>query len=125
MTLRSDLFDYVTTDGGISALISSRFYWLQFPEDVEYPAVRYLIASRERTAAHDGPTELNTVRVQMDVLAESGDDAEGVAEALKTALDGFKSGNLSGFMVNEIDDFEGADNLWRVTHEYLVHHVAN
>ena len=124
MTLRSDLFDYVTNDGGISALIATRFHWLQLPEQVTYPATRYLVVSRNPNTAHDGDTGLQTVTVQIDVIAENDSDAEAVADAFKSALNGFKSPPLSGFMTNEFDSFEEADNLWRVTQEYLVHRVS-
>jgi len=124
MSLRSDLYDYITADGSIVALIGTRFYWLQLPENVTYPATRYFVVSRQRTAAHDGSTGLDTITIQIDILAEDDGQAESVSTAFKAALDGFKDSPLSGLMINEYDQFEGEGNLWRVTHEYLIHRVS-
>lgn len=124
MTLRTDLFDYVVADAGVSALIDTRFHWLQLPESVTYPAARWFVVSRGGHTGHDGPAGLQTVNVQVDVIGESDGDAESVGEAMKAALDGVKSGSLSSIMINETDTFEDADNLWRITQEYLVHHAG-
>lgn len=126
MTLRIALFDLATNNGGISALISTRFYWRQLPEAIIYPACRYMVVSSERTTAHDGATGLEIASIQIDVIGETSASCRALAAAVKAALDGVKDATygIKSMRTNELDEFEEADNLWRIVLEFLVQYVA-
>ena len=125
MTLRTALFDLATNDGGISALIGTRFYWRQLPEAITYPACRYMMVSADPQTAHDGATGLEIASVQIDVIGETSASCRALNTAIKAALDGVKDATygIKSMRTNELDEFEEADNLWRIVLEFLVQHV--
>ncbi len=128
MTVRTDLRTYAIAQASISALIDTRFYWMHLPEGVTYPAVRSLIVSRERATVHAATPAaakagIETMRIQLDLFAENGDDSESLAEAFKTELDGLRVDNLAGvLLINELDEYDDENNVFRIIQDYMVHY---
>lgn len=125
MTLRTAVFDLATNDSGISALISTRFYWRQLPEAIAYPACRYMVVASDRTTAHSGPTGLDIASIQIDCIGETSASCRALVAAVKTAFDGVNNPTygIKSMRTNELDEFEEADNLWRIVLEFLVQFV--
>lgn len=124
MTFRTDLFDYVTGDAPIAAIIGTRFYW-QVIRGATYPASRYLVVTRPRNTAHDGPIAVQTFDIQVDHFASDDADIDSLITAFDTILNGVRSSgdNIDGAMkTNETDLFQDSDELFRVTQEFRIHH---
>lgn len=122
MSFRTALHTKLGTISGLTALISTRYYYQQLPPGVTLPALRWFVVDLNRATAHDGSAGNEIRRVQFDIFAEEGDDADAVAEALKAGLGGFKGSDLSGKVMTELDRFLQDDQTWIIQQDYLLHY---
>jgi len=126
VTVETDIRTRIVADGTISGLVATRVYPLVLPQKPTYPAIRYGRISGPRSQLLDGPSEWGFARVEYDSWATSYTGAQTLAAAVRSSLNGF-IGTLSGRSVvirleNERDDFEEADELYRVIQDYIVLH---
>lgn len=128
MSLEIALYSKVTGDSGISALMGNRFYPLRLPQNkngLVLPAGVYRVLNPRRTLAHDGPVDFERVRVQIDIYAETYQNLKTIAEAFKSALNGF-SGTVGTTEIhiiefsNEIDFWADLTESYRVTQDYMI-----
>ena len=99
MGLPEVVYARCTAHVGTAALIGTRCYPNVLPENVVYPAIRFLRVSDDNAAYRDhdgGPTPRSVARVQFDCIAETHDDAADVADQLYQAWDGYKDGCTVG-----------------------------
>ena len=95
-------------DGTVAGLVGQRVYPLVLPTRAALPAVVYQRISGVRVASHDGPSELARPRFQFACIGSTYAGAKTVANAVRTALDGY-SGTVSEVQVfvalleNEVD----------------------
>jgi hypothetical protein len=113
MTLSQIVFARMTTHAGVAALIGTRCYPRRLPENVVYPAVRYIGPvsnddSNYRT--HDNvnvPVKRSVARVQFDCYDTTSDGAELLANQVVAAWSGYQASDCSvgyAFKMNEIAD---------------------
>jgi hypothetical protein len=93
MTLRTDIYSRCTGHAGTAALIGTRCYPDQLPENVTYPALSYALVSADNSTYrdHDGATDREVSRVQFNCYDDTGDDAAALADQLRSAWDGYSS----------------------------------
>jgi hypothetical protein len=101
MSIETGLYSELTGDAGVSALVSTRIYPLQVPQDVAMPAVAYQQISGSPEYAHDGDSGLNWARFQFTCQAETYAGAKALAVAVKAALSG-ASGTMDDTTVDVI-----------------------
>lgn len=90
MSFKSDLYDYITADAGVSALISDRLYAGYAPESTATEP--YIVSSRissEGTNHMEAASKVAVDTWQFDIWASTDESREAVSEALREALDGF------------------------------------
>lgn len=125
--LEEALFDYLSNDPGLSALVETRIYPTKIPEPGIFPAVAWNRISARRTRTYDPYEDFDaftTARVQIDSWANSFDEAVEVGEAVLAALSGY-GGIMSGALVtahalNEFDDHDSGVKLWRRSLDFEV-----
>jgi hypothetical protein len=119
----------------VAAIVGDRVYPLVLPgkpgtEEVRkyVPSVTYQRVSSTRVAGTlQGPSELVGARIQVDAWADSYATVKHLADAIRSAVDGFK-GTAGGkdiqgaFLEIDFDQFEPDVRLWRVTQNYRVYH---
>lgn len=122
MSLKRDLWLYLTTHPEVSALIAGRLYPERLPETPALPAATYLQVSSMPTYAHDGPTGWGRARVQLDAYAETPLEAEEVADALSAALAGWHGADrhYAGFEETRADTPEPELGRYRVTLDAMI-----
>ena len=114
MTFRSDLFEYLDADTGLTTVVASKIYPHLAPTDVALPYITYQqIAnpSEHHTAA---AAAIARPTIQFDCWANSDVELESVTEALRNALDGFQHTNIGSgptdvkavFVESQFDDIE-------------------
>lgn len=103
MMLEEALYDYITSDNTVSGIIGTRLYPAVLPEGVDLPAMAYQRISRDGMIAHDGPTGLATVRIQLTMQAQSYLTLRSLADAVRVLFDGIRGeiGGEDGVMVHE------------------------
>jgi hypothetical protein len=113
-----------------NALLAGRVYPGVIDNGRGFPAMAVTRASTEANATKTGVSNVDFVRVQLDIFAKTYGEAEDVSEAVRTALD-FYSGSVvsGGDTVNvdhidylgTVDNFENTPELHRVIAEYIMH----
>ena len=125
--LENAMFDYLSTDATLSALVDTRIYPAKLPEPVTFPAIAWNRISAERVATYDAFDDYDAfvyTRVQFDAWAETYDEAMAVGEALLAALSGY-GGVMSGELItahaiNEFDDHDSQTKKFRRSLDFRV-----
>ena len=83
------LFDLLTNDVDVSAIISNRMYPIQLPQESLLPADTYQRSSVERPATVDeGPIDCRFERIQLDLFSNSFSNQRDLAVKIRNLLDG-------------------------------------
>lgn len=123
MTAEQALFELLTHDAGMSAIVGDRVYPVRLPDEVILPALVYMKASCIRYASHGGPSKLASSRFQLDCYSADYLEAKRLALAAVAALHGKKGGDIqAAFNDNETDGFSADDGIFRVTADILIWH---
>ena len=123
MTAEQALFELLTHDAGVSAIVGDRVYPVRLPDEVVLPAMVYAKVSCIRYASHGGPSKLASSRFQLDCYSADYLEAKRLALAAVVALHGKKGGDIqAAFNDNETDGFSADDGVFRVTADILIWH---
>ncbi len=92
MSLGQGLYDHLTADPAVTALIDKRFTPAPALQGGATPYAVYQMIDivRDRTRSLDGPNPLVRARVQINVYAEMLIDAQPASTAIRKALDGYR-----------------------------------
>ncbi len=83
MSVETDVFDALTGDAGVSALVSTRVYPQKLPEDVTFPAIAYRYIDSVDYAGLKA-----AVRMQIDIYAATYSAVKDIRDAVRTMVDG-------------------------------------
>lgn len=115
MVIEEALYEHLKTNAGVSALVGSRIYPIEAPQEATQPYIVYQRISGPRLRSHGGPSGLAHPRFQFTGVAATYPSLRSVMNALRAAFDGFR-GVMGGgggvdvggcFVENEIDSEEG------------------
>ena len=117
MTIQSMLFDRLTTESGVSALVGARVYPGLLPQKATYPAISY---GRVSNSGQWGTGTHRESRFQFDCWAKTNVDVVALSAAVKGGLEEW--GDVDGgyvvkmaWIVNELDDYDPEEDLYRIT----------
>lgn len=126
--LESALYDYLSTDVSVSALVDERIYPFRLPEGCVLPAIAWQRISSSRIYTHD-PFEDTAAfvraRVQFSCWAVTPLEAIQIGEAVLLALSGY-SGDMSGQLIGassaelELDEYEQQTKLYRRVVDFFI-----
>jgi hypothetical protein len=123
------LVTLLTAYAPLTALTSTRVYWMRAPQGVAMPYATLQVISRIPDVTHSGPRGLADARVQVDCYGLTYASAKSVARAVEARLSGYKG--TSGvvfdgvFKDSEQDLFESdatTDKLFRVSMDFIIWH---
>ncbi len=95
----------------LAALVSTRIYALQLPQNPTLPAITYQVISDVHEVVQSGPVGFPSARVQYNCYGVTLEAAEAVYQALRLAVDGY-AGMMGGVKVwlasvaNKIDQLD-------------------
>ena len=119
------LFDLVTGDAGVSAIMDDRLYPGRLPsrdelgEELTFPCARFFRVSGTEVYSHSGRSNLDLPRFQFDVYARTWAEVQGLADAIDNVLAGYK-GTIGDVWLQRVmrmgrhDTWEDALERWRV-----------
>lgn len=90
MTLMTDLYTYLSTDAGLSALISTRLYPDEAPESASLPYVVYSQLAQAESYHLGGNAGLPRVTLTYDIYAATAVSRDAVCSALFDAVDAYQ-----------------------------------
>ena len=110
------LYTHLAGNVALAALVSNRIYPDMLPQDVTYPAIRYVVVDRVEVQVKPALATVRHVRarVQMDVYARSYAAAKTAAAALTVALYAFdrtKNAAIVGTRVIDMRDSADDDSV--------------
>jgi hypothetical protein len=128
MGVRQSIFTRATSHAGLSALIGSRCYPDQLPEDVTLPALRYQLVSTppQDYRDHDSnPPDRWIYRYQIDGWDSTPDAAATLGQEMKNAFEGWANGTAVGWcrVENEFGERDIALNQYRRMIEIVIDHA--
>lgn len=125
MSAESDLYDALTGDAGVSALVATRVYPLVAPQEAIYPKIAYQAISRQRVTAHDGEDALERVLFQITIVAATFSSAIAVRDAVKSALNAQTQGSVQVFLLdNEDHQYGDETNIYAIRQDYIAWHAG-
>lgn len=107
-TFYQDLWTYLQTQTGLTALIGARLHPVQLPQNPTFPAVVFTKISKPRIVSQQGDSGLSNPRYQFTCWAVRHSVAVQIAGEIRISLSGFK-GTMNGrrvyasFDENELD----------------------
>lgn len=119
------LFELVTGDAGVIAIIDDRLYPGRLPledelgEPVTFPCARFFQVSGVPVYSHSGPSNLDVTRYQFDCYALAWAEVQQLADAIDGVLSGYK-GTVDSVWIqramrlNRQDAWEDALKRWRI-----------
>lgn len=129
MSIETALYELVTTDATLLALVGRHVYPVLIPQDVETPALAYQVISQPGQYAHDGDVGLLRTRVQWTGQASTYAELRAVMGALRARLSAY-TGVVDGetiqalFVENMRDQWSGTFDRPAATMDVVVWHRA-
>jgi len=126
--IREAVYERLTSDAAITALVGNRVRPGILGQDDDYPAIRYETVSWVPPQDLRGSTSLVAVRVQIDVLALTIAEAATIADLVRNRFDGW-SGTAAGLTIHraklvtvsdltESGDTGSAQVVFRISTDY-------
>ena len=88
MTIETDLYDTLSNDAGVTALVSTRIYPQIAPESASLPYITYEVVSGERFSTIPGVGDAKRKRIQINNHDNTAAAARALAVAVEAALEG-------------------------------------
>jgi hypothetical protein len=113
------IYNRATTFAGISALIGTRAYPLQLPQQPTLPALTYTRISNERVSAMGADATVARARIQLSAWGATFTSAKTLAKQILSGFQRFK-GTFAGivihdcFILNEIDLYDSDALIYQV-----------
>lgn len=119
-----DLYTYLQTQTGLTALVGTRIHPVRMPQEPTFPAIVITKVSKPRVTAHTGDSRLANPRYQFTCWAVKHSVAVQIAAELRISLSGFK-GLMNGRRVdaslleNEIDSSDPDTGAYAQIVDYI------
>lgn len=125
----SSMVTHLQANTALAALVGTRMYPMVLPAPstsaaTTFPALTYQLIDEPARTTHDGGVNYKA-RVQIDVYGTTYKTARAAADAVHTAMHGFR-GSWNAFLVGNVfrkrkmDEFEPDTNLNRVSMDFAV-----
>lgn len=128
LALESALYEYLSADFNISALVGDRIYPTRLPEGSVIPAISWMRVSARRIYTFDSFEDTDAwvqTRIQFNCWDYTPEGAMEVGEAVAAALSGY-DGDMSGQLIgssfadNEFDLYEADSKFHRRILDFLI-----
>ena len=119
MSIGTLLYSKLTSDSGVSALVSARVYAVILPNNAKkrslLPAISY---QRISNTEQNGTSTLRETRYQVDCWDDGYEGVQALADAVKSALEEWADTDQSPSVkmcrvIGELDDYEADTGLYR------------
>lgn len=133
MTIEEAQQTHLEADSGVGAIAGDRGYPWPIPEGATYPAWAYQRVSGPREQNHDGASGMARARIQYTCTANTYGTAKGLANAIRSSLDGYKGvlGGVGGVTVeqcwidNEYDGYNQSSERKTVRLDVMFYYIES
>jgi len=124
MSLPEAFRDTLLADASVIALVGSRIYPVNLPQEPTYPAVTYLEISGDPHNSLTGPQGLHWARLRVHTWGETYGDAYETAQAVEVALNGQKFTTLRAISaLGRHDLYESAVEAYYISQDFSIWHT--
>lgn len=133
--IRPALRNFLSNDSAIAAIVGSgsaaRIYTVKIPQGVKAACIVYSRISGSGIYHMAGPSGLAMSRFQIDAWGLTGDAATALANLIKDRISGYRGVMGTGpaavtvqgvFMLNELEDYDDAVSMSRMSRDYAIDH---
>jgi len=120
------IYNRLVSDINVAAVVQTRIYPDIVPQDVQYPFVVYTIVNATPVNYKDGISNLEEIRVQIDVYTNDYDETDTLTNDIRNRFDRF-SGTVEGvdittvtYLSAETNRFEPDINVYWKSSEFLI-----
>jgi hypothetical protein len=125
VAIESTLFDLLTDDSGVAALVGTRVYPLILPQNPTLPAIVYQELRSRSLVAADGDTGQRESRFQLSYWGASYAAAKSGKAALESLLSGYSGSGIERIEIQwSRDDHETETGWYRQIVEIGVHWIS-
>lgn len=110
MTIEQAVYTLLVGEPTVSALVGTRIYPDEAPQDAAFPFVVYSQADRQSTMTYGGPVELDAWSMTIEVEAETKASVRATSQAIRTKMLGFR-GTASGLLIRGVFDQSESGSL--------------
>lgn len=125
MSIEKAIYDGLSADVALTALIGGRVYAVDAPQEAELPHIVYFKVSPGRQYTHDGDSNLQTPRIQVSCYSETYEGVKGIVEKVIKALYGLPATNANVqavFVEGEQDMFDYDTSEYHVPVDFIIHY---
>lgn len=131
--LIGDLAQFLILDPGVSAIVGSRCYPQTLPQAPVFPALSYIQIDAVRVRELEGPAGKARRRIQIDSWAKTNIERWELADAVRSALDGF-SGMMGSTEIGSVnmqderaffDEEASIVGVYRVAQDFIIAHTED
>ena len=79
MTIEEAFYTFITSKTDITALVSDRIYPILAEQNITIPFVVYTRISTVRSYSHSGDSDIQSVRMQIDIIGNTLNQAQSIA----------------------------------------------
>lgn len=129
MIIEQAILTALLADATLSALVSTRIYYVKAPQDATTPYVVFFKISSQRVASHDGASGLADARFQFSCFGTTYKSVKDMVAAIQGVLEGFTGTLGTGgvavngcYYENETDLYEPDNKLYHTAVDYRFWH---
>ncbi len=89
--ISEELFAYLSSDPGVSALVGTRIYPERLPQEPTYPCLLYLRVDITPDYSQDGEDETHNGRWQISAFAKTYSDSQSLVSVVRQAMRGWQA----------------------------------
>ncbi len=119
MSVKETAYSTLANDSAVAALVATRIYPVNLPQDCTLPAVKYQLIGGIRDFFIDGPSRSGRARIRFDCWGATSDAAWGLYEAVRDAVDGLTAAYP---VMAPVEFYDAEGQAYRVSVDYSIYH---
>jgi hypothetical protein len=124
MSVDSIIFGILSGNSAVTGVVGTKIYPSQAPQTTQFPFVVFETISTMPNNTKSGVSEMDRYRIQVTTLAKENNQANDIADKIRTALDYYKSVNvqLISFQSQNsaFDNISGQDGIFLKYQDYFL-----
>jgi hypothetical protein len=124
MTVDSIIFRILNGNSAVTGVVGSKIFPSQAPQTTQFPFIVFETISTMPNNTKSGVSEMDKYRIQVTTLAKENNQANDIADKVRSALDYYKSGDvqLISFQAQNsaFDNISGQDGIFLKYQDYFL-----
>jgi hypothetical protein len=133
MSANKIVYNILSTNAALTALISTRLNPVRIPQESAFPAVSYNLISQVPNPTKSGHSRTEFARVQVNAYGTSLSSAQAVASAIRTAFEAVTLPNTFNGIKCQTLEYDGENHtaddtaafagLYQISQDYIINYT--